>query len=139
MKKLLALLVLALFAAGAVSAADSPMYAKVTPIHKVAQHQKGMIVTYYLNTGALKTIYLPIEWFYQTAGYKTPDGFLKVEVVKGKGPSYPYMQVFWKDGKFHHLRLFLVDYPSDPTWGVVDPSKNLDAQFDPAKPLELVF
>lgn len=139
MKKLLAALILALFAAGVVAAAESPMYAKVVPIHKVSSHQKGMIVTYYTNTGGLQTIFLPIEWFYQTAGYKTADGFLKCEVVKGRGPSYPFMQVFWKDGKFHHLRLFLVSYPSDPSWGVIDPSRNLDANFDPAKALDLKF
>ncbi len=139
MKKLLALLVFAIFFTGLVSAADSPMYAKVVPIQKVTSHQKGYKVSYFTNQYEVKSIYVPIEWFYQIGDFRTSDGFIKAEIVRGNGPSYPFMQLFWKDGKFHHLRLFVVDNYGDRTWGIVNESENLGAKFDPTKALELQF
>lgn len=139
MKKLLGLLVFTLFFVGLVSAAESPLYAKVVPIQKVTSHEKGYKVSYFTNKYDVKTIYVPLEWFYQIGEFKTADGFIKAEIVRGTGPSYPFMQVFWKDGKFHHLRLFVFDDYSDPTWGIVNPAENLGSKFDPAKALDLQF
>jgi hypothetical protein len=143
MKKLLALLVLALFTAGFVGAEtiESPMYAKALPIQKITSHEKGYRVTYFTAHGDLKTLYIPLEWFYQISDFKTPDGFIKAEIVRGSGPSYPYVEFFWKDGKFHHLRLFVMKNYSDRSWGVVKlgESESLGAKFDPTKALDLQF
>jgi len=139
MKKLLAILVLALFSAGLAAAAESPMFAKVVSVHNVVSHQKGYKVTYYTGHGDPKVIYIPMEWFYQTSEYKNADGFVKAEIVRGKGPSYPLLQIFWKDGKFHHLRLFVVDNYSDPTWGVVGLKDDMAAKFDPTKVPDFQF
>ena len=141
MKKLLALLVLALFVGGMVSAIESPMYAKSVPIQKITSHEKGYRVTYLTAHGDPKTIYIPLEWFYQIGDYRTSDGFVKAEIVRGGGPSYPYLQFFWKDGKFHHLRVFAVNNYNDRSWGVVKlgEAESLGAKFDPAKALDLQF
>ncbi len=139
MKKLLAILIFAFFAAGLAAAAESPLYAKAVPVQKVTSHEKGYKVTYFMSSGSLKTVYLPLEWFYQIGDYKTDDGFLKAEIVRGAGDAYPFLQIFWKDGKFHHLRLFVVDDYNDRMWGVVNPAENLGAKFDPAKNPEFVF
>lgn len=133
MKKLLAILTFALVSAGFASAAESPMFAKVVPIQKVTSHEKGYKVTYFTSHSDLRTIYVPLEWFYQISEYKTSDGFIKAEIVRGAGAAYPYMQVFWKDGKFHHLRLFVMDDYNDRSWGIVNPAENLGAKFDPTK------
>lgn len=133
MKKLLAILIFALFVAGVASAAESTLYAKAVAIQKVTSHEKGYKVTYFTSHGELKTVYVPLEWFYQVGEYKTSDGFIKAEIVRGAGSSYPYMQIFWKDGKFHHLRLFVKDNYDDRMWGVVNPAENLGAKFDPTK------
>lgn len=139
MRKLLALLVFALFTAGWVSAIESPLYAKTVPVVKVTSHEKGYRVSYLTAHGELKTIYLPIEWLYQVGDYRNADGFVKVEVVRGFGEAYPYMQIFWKDGKFHHLRLFVVNSYNDRTWGVVKDGENLAPKFDPSKPIDFQF
>jgi len=141
MKKLLALLFLALFSVGLVLAAESPMYAKAVPIQKITSHEKGYRVTYFTSHGDLKTIYIALEWFYQVSDYKTSDGFVKAEIVRGNGASYPYMEIFWKDGKFHHLRLFVRSNYDDRSWGVVKngEGEKLGALFDPTKPLDLQF
>lgn len=139
MKKLLAALVFSLFTLGLLPAQESPMYAKVVPIHKVTSHEKGYRVSYFTGHGDLKTIYVPLEWFYQISDYKTSDGFVRAEVVRGMGSAYPYMQVFWKDGKFHHLRLFVVKSYADRTWGVVRDGEDLSPFFDPAKSIDFQF
>lgn len=139
MKKLLALLVFALFAAGLASATDSPMYAKVVPVIRVISDQKGYQVTYLTNHGDPKVIYIPLQWFYQISDFKTADGFIRAEIVRGTGSAYPYMQIFWKDGKFHHLRLFVVDYYGDRTWGVHPDGVDWSSKFDPAKMPDFQF
>lgn len=139
MKKLLAILIFALVSAGFASAAESPMYAKVVPIQKVTSHEKGYKVTYFTGHYDVKAIYVPMEWLYQIADYKTSDGFIKAEIVRGNGPTYPYMQIFWKDGKFHHLRLFVMDNYNHRSWGIVDPAENLGAKFDPTKVPDFQF
>jgi hypothetical protein len=139
MKKLLAALVFALFVAALVPAAESPMYAKVFPIVKITSHEKGYRVAYLTGHGDLKTVYIALEWFYPVSEYKTADGFVRAELVRGMGPAYPYLQVFWKDGQFHHLRLFVVQSYSDRTWGVVHVGEDFSAKFDPAKPLDLQY
>ena len=139
MKKLLAILVFALVFTGLASAIESPIYAKAAPVQKITSHEKGYKVTYFTSHGDLKTIYVPLEWFYQVSDYKTSDGFVKAELVRGHGPAYPFIQFFWKDGKFHHLRLFVVADYNDRTWGVVNPAEDMASKFDPAKDLDLQF
>ena len=135
MKKLLGLLVFTLFLAGWGSAEEPNVYAKVVTIHKIISHEKGYKVTYYTDHGDLKTIYIPIEWFYQTGNYRTSDGFIKAEIVRGNSPLYPYMQIFWQNGKFHHLRLVVFKNYSHHSWGAVTDAdeKDLATRFDPKK------
>jgi hypothetical protein len=71
--------------------------------------------------------------------YKTSDGFVKAEMVRGSGPSYPFLQIFWKDGKFHHMRLFVVDDYNDISWGTINPAENVASKFDPAKDPDFQF
>jgi hypothetical protein len=142
MKKILGLLVFSLFMTGIVSAGNlADIYAKVVTISKIVSHQKGYKVTYYTDQGDLHTIYVPIEWFYQFGNYKTADGFIKAEIVKGNGPLYPYMQIFWENGKFHHLRLFVFERYSHRSWGVVKDSEEaqMALMFDPNKDPDFVF
>jgi len=139
MKKLLVILAFFLVFGGLASATESTLYAKAVPIQKITSHEKGYRVTYFTSHGDLKTIYIPLEWFYQIGDYRTADGFVKAEMVRGRGATYPYIQFFWKDGKFHHLRLFVVDDFNDMSWGIVDLAENLGSKFDPAKDLDLQF
>ena len=139
MKKLLALLVFALMVTGMAAAAESPLYAKVVSIDKIYSDQKGYKITYYNIHGDLETIYVPLDWFYKLSPYLTEEGFVKAEIIRGFGDSYPYLQIFWKNGKFHHLRIFAVDNYSDRSWGVPDDRDNLAPHFDPTKAPDFKF
>ena len=139
MKKLIALIALTtLFLAG-LSAAESPIYVKTATVAKVFSHENGYKVIYLTNKFESRVLYIPMEWMYQTAGYRTDEGGMKAEIVRGTGAAYPYIQFVWKNGVFHHLRLFVVDKYSDPSWGAVVDSKALGAMFDPKKDPDLKF
>ena len=139
MKRFLGFLVFALLIVGVGSSIESPLFAKVVQIEKIYSHEKGYKVSYYSAHGDVETCYVPIEWFYQSAGFKTDDGFTKAEIVMQHGKDYPYMEIFWKGDTFHHLRLFVnADYNAR-SWGVVGPTDNLDSKFDPTKPITFQF
>lgn len=139
MKTWIAVLLSLLLSTAWVSAGESPIFAKTVPIFKITSHEKGYKVVYVTEHGDFKVAYLPIEWFYQVGDYRNADGFVKCEMYKGAGAAYPYMQIFWKDGKFHHVRLFVMANYNDRTWGTVNLAENLSGKFDPAKVPDFTF
>jgi len=137
MKTLLTLAALVLFV-GTVSA-DSPLYEKSLPIAKITASAQGYKVIYLNAAGDPHTIYVPLDWFYQGSGFSTDDGFTKAELDLGTDPSYPYIQFYWKNGAFHHLKIYARSDKSDSTWGSVRTGDSVADKFDPTKPLDLKF
>ena len=64
------------------------------------------------GTDATAAVYIPSRWF-------VPGG--KAELIRGSGPSYPYLVVFYKDGVFDHLRLYVQKDIKDSSWGLLAP------------------
>lgn len=141
MKKILIVALLAVFLGSTVElfAKESSFFAKTVFVSRITAHQKGYRVTYWKSDMTGQTVYIPIEWFSKNGEFKTDDGFTQAEFVYGIGPSYPFLQIFWKEGKFHHLRLFVNQDYNDPSWGVLQDNENISSFFDPAKALELKF
>ena len=137
MKTLLTLAALVFFA-GAVSA-ESPLYAKSLPIAKITASAKGYKVIYLNGAGDPRVIYVPLDWFYQTTGFNTEEGFPKAQMSLGLDASYPYIQFYWKNGAFHHLKIYARTDKSDPSWGSVRVGDDDASHFDPNKPLDLKF
>jgi hypothetical protein len=107
-------------------AADESSYYYVNiPLIRVYTHQLGYKVVYRLDSKPSTEAYLPLTWF-------VPGG--KGELVVARGPSYPYMAVFYKDGKFSHVRLFLQENPSDPSWGTMRTGQDLTKAFAVEEP-----
>jgi hypothetical protein len=139
MKKILGLMLFAFLIVGVALCAESPIYAKVVIIQKVYSHEKGYKVTFFTAQGDLSSCYIPIEWFYPGSDFKTDDGFSKAELVIQQGPDAPHLEIFWKNGTFHHLRLFVNADNSARSWGVVRPGDHLETKFDPNKPITFQF
>ena len=132
MKKICAILAVMLFLAASLSFADeSKFYARSFNIEKVYFHSKGYKVTYITGKMKYASTYLPHKWFSQSA---TKNGVqAKGELAFGNDPSYPYMTIFWNDGKFSHVRLYLKKDMHDVSYGVI--SSNQDpAAFDVEEP-----
>ena len=112
-RSIVALLLIAIVSLG-LAAEASAFYPVRVDVLKVYSHGDGFKVLYRKGTADVGTVYLPSRWF-------VPGG--KAELVRATDPSFPYMSVFYKDGKFDHLRLYVLNDTKDETWGVLNPSE----------------
>jgi len=119
---LLLALVFALVTVLAVEAQEQPAsYVRSVSIMKVLSHTMGYKVLYLKSSMEIGELYLPFTWF-KAGG--------KAEAVFGGDRSYPYFSVFYKDGKFSFIRLYLRENIQDLSWGRLVPREGLEAKFD---------
>jgi len=114
MKRAAVLLALMAFVAAGLYAADSAFYPVRVDVVKVYSHADGYKVIYRKGSVDVGAVYLPSRWF-------TSGG--KAALVRGYDPSFPYMTIFYRDGKFDHLRLYVVADQRDLSWGVLSPDE----------------
>lgn len=118
MKRPLIVLGIFAFVLVAVLAADTSEYYPVrVSVVKVLAHSDGYRVIYRKGSADVADVYIPAKWF--TAGGKA-------QLIRGYDASYPYLVVFYKEGKFDHLRLYVIADTRDSTWGVLDPALGKD-------------
>ena len=106
MKKRLILLAVLLFLvfSGWLCAEDSEFYVHSVPIAKVYVHNLGYRVVYQKDDLNFGVFYVPNRWLTMTgSGSDAP----KAELLTGIDPSFPYFSIFWKNGEFSHIRLYL--------------------------------
>jgi hypothetical protein len=107
-------------------------YAITVSLERVYPYRKGYVVKYNRGLGATSDAYLPIEWF-QGTGKK---GEL---ILMGSGTDWPHMTVFYKDGKFSHVRLYVRKERSHESWGNVPLNVNIDDRFEGVEEVTLQF
>jgi len=121
-RSVIVFILLAILAAGL--AADTSAYYPVRlDVVKVYTHAEGYRVVYRKGYGDFADLYVPVGWFKATtdsSGKLLPP---KAELVRGEDASYPYATVYYKDGKFDHLLLFVRSDPHDPMWGMLSPEE----------------
>ncbi|MDC7224409.1 MAG: hypothetical protein PQJ60_11765 [Spirochaetales bacterium] len=101
---------------------ESEYYSVNLMIYRISPHPDGYRVEYYQPNGDLFAVYLPLNWFEQ--GNTGPG-----QIVWGEGPQYPYMSLYYKDGKIDHMRLYVIDNEYHTSWGTMDRSKDYSEQF----------
>ncbi len=100
----------------------SEFYYLNLPIEKVYPHRLGYVVVYRKSGNELGRTYLPMEWFADSAG--------KGELIKiHSGAVWPYLSVFYKSGKFDHLRLYVRSSFDHPSWGNLPQGASIDDNF----------
>lgn len=112
-RSIVALLLIAIVSLG-LAAEASAFYPVRIDVVKVFSHSDGFKVVYRKGSSDVSAVYLPARWF-------VPGG--KAELVRATDPSFPYMTLFYKDGKFDHLRLYVLADQKDDTWGVLTPAE----------------
>ena len=106
-------------------------YVNIT-LEKVWPYRAGYIVQYRKGLGQLGRLYIPNEWFTKSAG--------KAEIIGlPKGPNWPSISVYYKEGEFSHLRLYVHRWHGHESWGVVPQNVNIDSQFDDIETLKVQF
>lgn len=130
MKRLLLVCLLLLSVVFGLVAAESDMYVHSARILKVYNHSLGFRVVYAKESLDLGVLYIPLSWFQGNDS--------KAEVAYGNAPSYPYLSVFWENGEFHHIRLYLQRNRNHETWDDMESTPELNARFD-VETLEIDF
>jgi hypothetical protein len=111
---------IALFALVPLAADTSDFYPVKVQVVKILAHAEGFQVIYNKGSSDTAVVNLSISWF-------VPGG--KAELVRAVDPAYPYLVVFYKQGKFDHLRLYAQMSYSDPSWGVLNSAEG-NGKFD---------
>jgi len=104
MKRATIIVVLIAIVACALASAPAPanessFYPARIDVVKVYSHSDGFRVIYRKGSADVADVFLPARWFVSGG---------KAEMVRGNDTSFPYMTVFYKDGKFDHLRLYVL-------------------------------
>ncbi len=124
MKKLLIVIALAgiLVVPGVLAEDDTQLYARSFRIARIDAHEMGYRVLYHQDSGRLSVTYFPHEWFSRADG----AGRLYMEVNR----SVPFMEVFWKDGEFSHVKVYAHRDMGHPTWQRWRPDEDPTEYFD---------
>jgi hypothetical protein len=110
----------------------SEYYYVSVPVEKVFPYRKGYVVFYRKGATGMARAYLPGEWFTETGG----KGDL---IVLRPGSTWPGLTVYYKDGAFSHVRLYVRQERNHESWGAIPPGVNLDSYFEDAEDLKLEF
>ena len=104
----LCLLVLLTISAVSGFAEDPDMFVKTMPITRIYTHKLGFKVVYLKTDMNFGEFYVPIQWFDATGG--------KGVMLRGIDPAYPYFSIFWQNGEFHSIKLYVIDHLGDESW-----------------------
>jgi len=120
MKRTVLALGLFIIVATSLVAETSAYYPVRVDVVKLFAHADGYRVIYRKGAIGMAEIFLPIKWF-------APGG--KGQIIRANDPSYPYLTVYYKDGAFSHVRLYVSNNYQDDTWGVL-PANEGKGKFD---------
>ncbi len=101
---------------------DTKLFVKTVSIIKVYSHSAGYKILYLKSNMDLGEFYVPMRWFTRAGG--------KGEIVWGDQLSYPYFSIFWVDGKYDHIRLYLHKNLDSETWGLLKEGSVDEANFE---------
>jgi hypothetical protein len=122
----------AVFAAENREKNESEYYYVNITLEKIWPYRKGYIVQYRKGLNRVGRLYLPSEWFSDSAG--------KGEIISlPSGQSWPTLSVYYKSGEFSHVRLYVHRWQSHATWGSVSQTVNIDSNFDNIETLKIDF
>jgi len=98
------------------------MYYHNVTLEKIYLAGTGYVVQYRKGINGLGTIGIPYDWF-TAAGGKAEILYLPA------GRNWPSMSVFYKDGEFSYVRLYVHKSKAHWTWGVVPLGSDVSAYF----------
>jgi hypothetical protein len=124
----LVFLVLGVFAASA-QEQDPKLYVKTVSIMKILNHALGYKVLYLKSNMDVGEFYVPHTWF-KAGG--------KAELVLGNTPAFPYFSVFYRDGKFDHIKLYAHENIQHLSWGKLKRQAGDSSKFE-VETLDLEF
>ncbi|MCL2066822.1 MAG: hypothetical protein FWG99_05100 [Treponema sp.] len=111
---------------------DTDIYYVNIPVEKIYTTSYGYIVLYRKGVNQIGRVAIPNEWFMLSAG--------KSEIITlPRGKNWPSMSVFYKDGEFSHVRLYVHRVKSHETWGNLSIVADVRGMFEGVETLQLEF
>ena len=112
---------------------DHPkLYYINVPVERIFPTASGYVVQYRNSTNLVGTVGIPIEWFTNSGG--------KAERVHLDNPrGWPTMTVFYSDGEFSHVRLYVHSSRSHQTWGTVPMGADVSRFFGDGESFNLQY
>jgi len=111
---------------------DSEFYYKNVLLERIYPYRNGYAVQYRRGINRLEMVYLPMEWFTGAAG--------KGEIITlPAGKAWPSLTVYYKNGEFSHVRLYVHHMASHQTWGTIPQNVVLDDRFENVEDIRLKF
>ena len=129
MKKTVLIFVFLVVIVSFLSATDyvDDIYFKNYFITKIYSHVSGYKINIMKSDMDRGVMYIPKKWFNVAGG--------KGEIIWGRGPEYPYLTIFWVEGEFGHIRLFLYEDMRHPSWAILFNEPGLEEKFDTDVPI----
>lgn len=106
---------------------ESDLYYKSFPIARVYPATEGYRIVYMKSDMDYHVFYVPMEWF-----NKGPAN--KGEILYGEGAAYPYFTVYWKEGAFSHIKLYLARNLLHESWGDLPRDRDYSDKFNVTEP-----
>jgi len=117
--------------AQAAQGATGSSYINVS-VERIWPSSLGYVVRYRVPGNGYATAYLPVAWF------NTGDG--RGEALRlPAGNSWPSMTVFYQDGQFDRVRLYVHRSRAHESWGTLPQDANLESEFANVQSVDLQF
>lgn len=100
---------------------ETDLVAATVYVQRVYPHSLGYKVIYTRSDLYPAEVYLPGRWFTNAEG--------KGSIQRSQHPSVPYMTVFYENGEFSHVRLFVHENPTHRSWGALPGGEDLSDEF----------
>jgi len=111
---------------------DSEYYYKNISLERIFPYRNGYVIQYRRGINGIERAYLPMAWFSSSAG--------KGEIITlPQGKAWPSLSIYYKNGEFSHVRLYVHHSPSHQTWGTIPQAVNIDDRFEGVEELDLKF
>jgi hypothetical protein len=111
---------------------QSEYYYVNVPLDKIYPYRRGYVVQYRKGVTGQARTYLPLEWFHDAAG--------KGELIRLEpGTTWPSLSVYYKNGEFSHVRLYVRREAAHESWGNIPQGVNIDEYFDNVDTIKLEF
>ena len=101
-------------------------------LEKIWPYRKGYVVQYRKGLYQTARAYLPAEWFTNAAS----TGEI---ITLPRGNAWPSMSVYFKEGEFSHVRLYVHRWADHVTWGNIPQNVNIDSNFENVETVDLQF
>jgi hypothetical protein len=101
-------------------------------LEKVYPSKDGYILQYRKGVNELGRVAVPNDWFTFAAS--------KAELLKlPPGKNWPTMTVFYKNGEFSHVRLYVHRSKAHPTWGNIPQNADVSSYFAEPENFKIEF